>query len=219
MKKAILITLFITAGLPALAQISKGNVLVGGSASGSWSKTGSNMSSVFPTSSWQATISPNIGYFVTKGLAIGAVTSYSAGRSRTNGAQVLPDGTKYRYNTRSHDFMLGPSIQYYVMLGEKLALFAQTSLVWGRGVNRITFPETGSGGSTSVVTRSSVNRSRTFSVGPGLAYFLNPHIALLGGLSYRNYNTKQEESELTSASTYNTNGVNLNVGVQVFMGQ
>ncbi len=71
----------------------------------------------------------------------------------------------------------------------------------------------------TVSSQTSTNRSRIFTAGPGLAYFLNPHVALLGGLSYRNYRNKDSGNETSTATTNTTNGIYLNIGAQVFVGK
>jgi hypothetical protein len=105
------------------------------------------------------------------------------------------------------------------MLGGKLAFYAQTSMGWGKAGMTATVPTYGSGGMMTVSSQTSTNRSRIFTAGPGLAYFLNPHVALLGGLSYRNYRNKDSGNETSTATTNTTNGIYLNIGAQVFVGK
>lgn len=216
-KKALFLSLLLAAGLPALAQIQKGNVMLGGSVSGSWSRRQSTLSTVFPASTWEASVSPNVGYFVRKGLAVGAVTSYGASRSRANGLHVLANGTPFENTTRSYHFTLGPALHYFVMLGDKLGFYAHSSVAWGKQSTQFTVPITG-GGVNAVITHTDNVRYRTIAAGPGLAFFLNPHVALLGGLSYRNQSEKgRREADFTV--TNNTSGLYLNLGAQVFLGR
>lgn len=216
-KKTLLLTLLLASGLPALAQIEKGNVMLGGSVSGAWSRTQSTNSGVFPATTWEATVSPNVSYFVHKGLAVGAVTSFGASRTRADGLHVLLNGTKFENATRSYNFTLGPALHYFVMLGEKLALYAHTSVAWGKQSTRYTVPVTGAG-VDAILTQTNESRYRTIAAGPGLAFFLNPHVALLGGLSYRNESVKgKREADLIVTNT--TNGLYLNIGAQVFLGR
>jgi hypothetical protein len=165
MKKALLLPLLVAIGLPALAQIEKGNVMLGGSVSGFWSRTVSRASTVFPSSSWEAAVAPNVGYFVFRGLALGAVTSYGATRSRVNDA----NGTRFNNTTRSYHFTLGPALHYFVMLNDKLAFYAQTSVAWGKLSTR--YPESLAGGGTNaVMTQTDDYPYRTIAAGPGLAF-------------------------------------------------
>lgn len=219
MKKTFLFLLLLATGLPALAQIEKGNVMLGGTLDGYWSRSQSTAAWSFPSSQWGGNLSPNISYFVTKGLALGAVTSYGRYWSRQESDALLPNGTPAESRTRSHNFSLGPALHYYIMLGDKLAVYAQTSLAWGNQRAAHTLASIDSNGVTTLVQQRSDAHWRVFAAGPGLAYFLNPHVALLGGITYRNHRYVQEKSE----STQNQDIVNtsasafLNVGVQAFL--
>jgi hypothetical protein len=77
-------------------------------------------------------VSPNVSYFVVKGLALGAVTSYGRNWSRQFDPNSLPNGNRPGNKSRSQDFAVGPAVHYYFMLGDKLAVYAQTSLSWGK---------------------------------------------------------------------------------------
>ncbi len=128
MKKTFLFSLLLATGLPALAQIEKGNVMLGGSLYGSWNRSESNDSRMFPARSWGGNVSPSVGYFVVKGLALGVVTGYDRNWSRQSDSRTLTSGARAQSRFRSSSFSLGPEVHYYVMLGEKLALYAQTLL-------------------------------------------------------------------------------------------
>ncbi len=128
MKKTFILSLLLAAGLPALAQIQKGNVMLGGSLYGSWNRSESNDSRMFPARSWGGNVSPSVGYFVVKGLSLGIVTGYDRSWSRQRYPQTLTSGARAEGSFRSSSFSLGPEVHYYVMLGEKLALYAQTLL-------------------------------------------------------------------------------------------
>jgi hypothetical protein len=149
---------------------------------------------------------------------MGAVTSYGVTRTRADGLHVLLNGTEFENTTRSYHFTLGPALYYFVMLGDKLAFYAHTSVAWGKQSTRFTIPVTGAG-VDAIITQTHNSRYRTIAAGPGLAFFLNPHIALLGGLSYRNYRSEEEGEQPDFAATQTTNGLYFNVGAQVFLGR
>jgi hypothetical protein len=70
MKKTFLFSLLLATGLPALAQIEKGNVMLGGSLDGYWSRSETNLSQMLPSRSWGGNVSPGVGYFVVKGFGV-----------------------------------------------------------------------------------------------------------------------------------------------------
>lgn len=218
MKKTFLFPLLLLVGLPALAQIERGNVMLGGSLDGFWTRSESNVSTTLPSSHWGGSVSPNVSYFVVKGLALGVVTNYGRNWSRQNDPRSLADGTRAENRSRHQNFALGPAVHYYFRLGEKLAVYAQTSLSWGKSWGVNTFPVTGPGGATTQETQRSDTRWRAFTVGPGLAYFLNPHVALLGGITYRHNRYNNEGSTITMATNSTVSGAFFNLGTQVFLG-
>ncbi len=219
MKKTILFSLLLVAGLPALAQIEKGTVMLGGSLDGSSSQTKSQAAWIASSSQRGFTASPNVSYFVAKGLALGAVTSYGRNWSRQKGLATTVYGTPDDSRIRSESYTLGPAVQYYLMLGDKLAVYAQTSLAWGESRSVQTYTATDSDG-TPVVDKYRSNANwRVFSAGPGLAYFLNRHVALLGGVTYRHNRSVQKNFGTTQSATTTTDGAYLNIGAQVFLGR
>jgi hypothetical protein len=218
MKKFFLFLLLLATGLPALAQIEKGNVMLGGSLYGSWNRNESNNSQMLPSRYWGGNVSPSVGYFVAKGLALGVVTGYDRSWSRQSDPRALTSGARAQHKSRSSSFSLGPEVHYYIMLGDKLAFYAQTSLSWGKLQSTNSFPITSSGGVTTQETQRNEGRWRVFAAGPGLAYFLGPHVAVFSGLTYRNHRYVQETSETSSGTTSTTDGVYLNVGARLFLG-
>jgi hypothetical protein len=218
MKKSLLFSLFLLTGLPALAQIERGNVMLGGTLDAFWTRSASNLSTTFASSQWGGSLSPNVSYFVVKGLALSAVTSYGRNWSRQFNPNPLPDGTRADHRSRSQDLALGPAVHYYFRLGDKLAVYAQTSLSWGKSWATSTFPVSDPSGAARLETQRSDARSRAFTAGPGLAYFLNPHVALLGGVTYRHHRYTYEGTTITTVTTSTVSGAYFNLGTQVFLG-
>jgi hypothetical protein len=206
------------AGLPALAQIERGNVMLGGTADGFWTRSESNVSTTFSSSRWGGNVSPNVSYFVVKGLALGAVTSYGRNWSRQFDPNSVPDRGRPGNKSRGQEFALGPVVHYYFMLGDKLAVYAQTSLSWGKSWATNSFSVSDPNGTVRKETQRSDTRWRAFTAGPGLAYFLNPHVALLGGVTFRHHRYTNEGSAIAMTTTSTVSGAYFNLGTQVFLG-
>lgn len=207
------------AGLPALAQIERGNVMLGGTVDGFWTRSESNVSTTFSSSHWGGNVSPNVSYFVVKGLALGAVTSYGRNWSRQSDPNSLPDRGRPGNKSRSQEFALGPAVHYYFRLGDKLAVYALTSLSWGKSWATNTFSVSDPNGTVRRETQRSDTRWRAFTAGPGLAYFLNPHVALLGGVTFRHHRYTNEGSAIAMTTTSTVSGAYFNLGTQVFLGR
>ncbi|MCF6223440.1 MAG: hypothetical protein L3J34_06895 [Flavobacteriaceae bacterium] len=100
MKKLILVVTILLFSINVKAQITKGNWMLGGNGSFSYTDRKSDISN--PDPSWNIVVNPNIGYFVIDKLAVGSYTSTSFG--------------KY-----SNGFILslGPFLRYYFLKPDK----------------------------------------------------------------------------------------------------
>jgi len=175
-KFCIVLCALVTGSFAVHAQISSGNMMVGGDLTfTSESHQGGSANDVS-----SVTFSPAFGYFISDRFAIG--TSLSLSSSRT--------GTGADKTVRS-SFGLGPFARYYLTTSnENFAFFGQAQISFASGK---TDPPSGN------VTR---NNSITFALSPGAVFFFNEHWALefaLRGfsISSRDPNTDNDNDKVT----------------------
>lgn len=141
----------------AQSQITKGNWLVGGSASFSSfeSKFHNNGSDITQTGlSFQ--INPNVGYFFVDKLAVGILPAFG---------YYNPSGS----NNNSYSYGFGPFIKYYFLKPDKLINpFAQASFGFNEGRNEA----------------SSISKSSGYDLKAGTAIFFNSSVALEVAINY-----------------------------------
>lgn len=114
MKTFIFSFALLTFGLTSFSQINKGQWLVGGSASFSSSKHGSDDDTKFTSFS----VSPDAGYFFINNLAGGARVSFESQKQKNFDAY--------------HSFLFSPFVRYYFLpSAQKVNLFADASYGFG----------------------------------------------------------------------------------------
>lgn len=119
MKKIICLCVVVLLFNLSYSQITKGNWLVGGSASFSNTDYGSGASTQYKRTDLQ--ISPSIGYFVADKLAFGLSPSIVYGKA------ILPTNTG-----SSTVFNIGPFARYYLLQADKpFNLFAEGNYAYG----------------------------------------------------------------------------------------
>jgi hypothetical protein len=157
--KLFFITAFLFTGV-ANAQITKGNWMVGGSGSFTSSKNTSTDGFDGNTSTWKQNtlqLIPNIGYFLTDKLAVGAAVNFNYYGS--------PDSDL----KGTHSYGIGPFIRYYFLKPEsRINVFAEASYHYGFT-------------NQSVIGKFETN-GYAFKAGP--AIFLNSSVALECTLQY-----------------------------------
>lgn len=204
----------------AYAQLEKGTWLVGGNAGFSRTTTDNKY---FNKSSFSYNLAPNLGYMITKGLAIGAVASYEHTSSKQPSSSN--SSTKDLHTTRS-TFSVGPALQYYYQLEGKWALGLQASFTWGNqsASEAYTLPAIYTNdprGPFQVVVIKIKNNTKTFAVGPSLTYFLNPKVGLQGNLVYKMEQIEypKDYAFLINSTNTKTSGIYFNLGLQIFLGK
>lgn len=155
MQKTILFILtIIIFSNTANCQITKGNWLVGGSASFSRLQSSSEASTQYKQTNFQ--ISPTIGYFLKDKFAVGLRPSLNYGRATGSNSTVLSSGTV---------ITIGPFVRYYLLKPENIFnLFAEGSYGYG--------------------TISGSQRSNTFSFAGGPVLYFNSSVGLEFTISY-----------------------------------
>src|SRR5690606_92495 len=127
MKKTILIlSVFLMAAFTAKAQLEAGKISVGGafkiSSSSSKFKDGSSTNDG-PKSS-QFTIGPQIGYFISDNMSIGAGLAFQSSVSNNAAGDI---------KTVRNNFYFSPFGRYHIPLSEKFYAFGEAKLNFGFG--------------------------------------------------------------------------------------
>ena len=174
MKKMMLFSLLLLGGFSlANAQIEKGSLMLGG--------TGTMFA---------FNVAPNIGYFITDGLAVGAAVGLGFSSNDIG-------------NTNSFNF--GPLARYYIALADSaIKPFATASINLGRATNN---PDQG---------EKTTLDNRSFLLGVGATYFLTKNIGLEAILGYNNMKTTSDVSGFEVENT--VSNIGLNFGFQIFLG-
>ncbi|HWA35893.1 MAG TPA: outer membrane beta-barrel protein [Cyclobacteriaceae bacterium] len=195
MKSCLFCFALICIAIVTEAQTEKGNFLIGGGVSASRSSQTISSSDITSTSFG---LTPSASYFVVDRFAAGLITSYSVGNATTETA----GGSVKTSNVSSG---IGPTIRYYLPLGEKIWLFPEVDYLWNWNHSKIE-----AFGSTPTDSKSN---SQTFRIGPGLAYFIAKNVGVEGILYYQNVNNNN-----TSASTStSTSSINFRIGLQIYI--
>jgi hypothetical protein len=117
--KQTLVLVFLIASFLGTAQITKGNFLVGGNGSFSYTKT-DNSGSTQATKAYDITLAPNFGYFFIDKLASGIRIDFFYTQFESGDFKSKIDNTK-----------LGPFIRYYFLnSGKNLNLFIEPSFTF-----------------------------------------------------------------------------------------
>lgn len=208
MKKAFILAAMVMAAAAASAQTQSGNFMLGGNIGFSSTKEKDKVDNTTTEGPRNTSLylSPNIGYFIMDGLALGVNINY--GRTVSKYEEDRPRGVlerKYTYNA----FTFGPMLRYYYMLGDKAAVFAHANAGFGSLSSKEKIGNT---------TRENPSvKLQTLRVGPGLAYFITPSVAAEATLLYGSDRLKRKQDTGAEISE-RENGVYFNIGLQVFLG-
>ncbi len=116
-KTTVLIIAIILFSLNGIAQITKGNWMVGGSTSYTKSEYNQDNTPSIITITNSINLSPNVGYFFIDKLCIGTIYQYSSSISKI-------ESGKRTYKSNN----IGPFIRYYILKPEKVTnIFLETS--------------------------------------------------------------------------------------------
>ena len=134
-------------------------------------------------------INPNLAYFMSDKLAVGGELNFRLIKEKSDKNATIFYG-------------LQPLVRYYFSKEEKSGIFGQASVGFA-GLSHGNASETGLG----------------FSVGAGWNYFINKSVALEVGVKYINIDKKVALATLLNGGTGLQNTINLNFGVQFFLGK
>lgn len=197
MRKSIAILfILIMGGTLAQAQTEKGRWTVGAQVGSlSYSSSGEP----YKTRNFSLSLSPSVGYFVAKNLAVGTSLPVSY---LTYGSTLQGSSARSKLNATS--LGLGPFIRYYIG-SAKLRPFANASYTYSY------FWQNSTDASMGQESKSHFNYS-SYTVGVGAAYFINNTVSLDASLNYGDTLDKNRNS-LSNGST------TLNVGFRLFFGK
>lgn len=158
--KTIVLTILLCT-ITANAQITKGNWMVGGTGSFSYSKTESKNNpgtgtTINYTSNgyFKIALEPNIGYFLVNRLAIGCKLNY---------LNAFEEGEKLK--TDAMNLSIGPYIRYYFLKDDKMYnLFIEPSF--------------------NKFLSNSLGNATSFSIKSGFVIFMNSSVGLETSISY-----------------------------------
>ncbi len=192
----VIVTLVMLAVSSALAQAQteKGRWTVGAQV-GDFGYSNSN--EPVKSRSFSASLSPSVGYFVAKNLAVGASlpVSYAYGSFDVTGTG--------RSKTDVFSVGLSPFARYYIG-SAKLRPFVDASI----GFQQFWISSTRFG--TPETARSNSNVTN-YSLGGGVAYFINNTVSLDASLNYTN--------GLGGSGFRQRGSANLNIGFRLFFGK
>lgn len=183
----------------AAAQIEKGTIAPGGAIALSYkasSKTGQKM--------FDFSVAPHVGFFVVNNLEIGPTIGY-----KVNSVKQQSGNTDL-----TQSFFVGPSLKYYIKIGNKAYIHCFGSILGNFGSYRqITDPPS----NTSLGTRGAI-----WQLGTGLTFFVHPSVAVAVSPMYIGDFTQyylKNKAGIVSGSTSNevTHGFYLNAGLNIFL--
>jgi hypothetical protein len=203
MKNCIFLSILICLSLVTRAQTEKGNFLVGGTITASTSSQTLGSTDITSTSFG---ISPSVSYFFAPNFAAGLITSYSYSTSKSESSAVTS-------KTNILSSGVGPTVRYYFPLGGKVWLFPEVDYLWGSSHTQSS--------SNGTVTNDLNGNTQTFRIGPGVAYFITKSVGVEGLVYYQNLNQDQTLVSPGSSATFSssTSGINLRIGLQVYIGK
>ena len=227
--KNLLLPLLILSCLKLSAQIEKpilkGNYIIGGSVSMKFNSLNENLnyttgsgnsnpeSSVLNNSSYNLELSPQIGYFIINGLAVGISPVYSY--SNTKETQTRNDSiagsvfsNKISSNTNTNSIGAGVFIKYYSTSGFFLNLMIQ----YQYNTSKYTAEFSNfTPGTSNIIFKEKANtniHSNRIAVSPGLGYaiFLKSNISLEPMISYF-YSRNSQSSSNSFNSIEESSGI------------
>jgi hypothetical protein len=244
--KNILIFILVFACLKVSAQIEKpiykGNYIIGGNISGSYSNntltetvnytinnTFSSDNFKIKTTNYNFSFSPNIGYFITNGLATGItpILSYQKSENNSNNGSGV---------SKVYSIGIGTYLKYYFQNGFFVNMSIQYQYNKTHNTNEYIYRDLATStidGKEDIVSNNQYN---TFGISPGLGYaiFVNSKISLETMISYLyqrqtgpissdtevNFPDSPNSDQHNSTSgtiVGNINGLYLTVGLNIFL--
>ncbi|UKT66072.1 outer membrane beta-barrel protein [Pedobacter mucosus] len=204
MKKQLLTLAAVCAvALASNAQTEKGQNLIGGSLGYSSSEQKAINNEPNSTDQSIYSISPSIGHFFSRNLAIGLSVGYFKGKSTYETILASGGSVTYAKNvTKSHGFNAGPFLRYYVDIAEKFKLFGQLNTSIQIGKDKSEYQYSNNAASDISATKTTLYIA---SINPGFAFLPAKKWAIEFSfplLSYVNQKNNDERTNFSSSSRY-----------------
>ena len=194
--KAIFFIVGILVTSHTLAQIDKGNFLIGGSIGISNTEFSFPNSNLEKQETFSIFFNPNVSYFLTSGLAVGLVLPWSY-------SSTTPSDMK------SSSISIGPEVRYYFPF-ENWAIFTELSYNIGftKFEGQFFDPE------IARVTNATISGDvKNFNAGLGLTFFLKEAVGIEGIFGYTK--TKNEYDKMLRDT--DNSSINFNIGLQFYL--
>lgn len=206
MKKLILIAFALLAAHILFAQPVKGKVYVGGNLNVNKTDAPTMFSNELFDKNVNLIISPNVGYFVSDKLAIGATINYGYYYYKNNsnvnsgGVAISMNGANYGGNLFA---------RYYKPLTEKLFFTVNGSIGYSyTTIQTETFIKDSNNISSNYVKSKEQKNNYNINISPGFEYFVTPHLGLstnIGSISYSFVQSKNQSVSKQSTNNFNIN--------------
>lgn len=158
----------------------------------------------------QFTISPNIGYFVTRNFAVGVGMSYSSYRSSNPSSFVL-DSTGRNDDSYSSNLLFGPFARIYLPISEDNAFILGGIAGFGNTVNQVKVQD---------ITQTIRTDLTSLGLAGGFTVFSQGGISLEALVIYsfdRSRNSLNLDGVQSKTTTW-TNALNFSFGLQYYFG-
>jgi hypothetical protein len=166
--KKILFLFPVILSIAVSAQMSKGSFMIGGSGSMNFNKN--DWGGAGNTKNTSLNLSPDVGYFLAKNLAVGLYVPYEVSWSKTKATSFPAE-----YHGNGYSIGVAPYVRYYIPVK---SFFLVTEGSYGWYYSKNTFdnldPITGTVNGEEEIT----NKYKSFSLAAGPAFFLSPYTSI-----------------------------------------
>lgn len=212
MKKVLFSLYLLFIGTIAFAQLSKGSLLVTGSASGNkrnydGSGTSANFLYFGPFTQTTFTVAPQVSYMLSNRFAIGLEGGYTKQKYESIDDNLSLNGSTWTYKSNSHKYTAGQFLRYYIPLRQNFYLYFQESALYYSGKGEYSNVSTSVFSTTESKDSYDVTGYR-IALKPGIQYFLSNRVAIDVSVDILKY-TEQKETYTTRTDDFSEFEVNL----------
>jgi len=206
MKKSFLLVIAFCAIKLGYSQTEQGKMFIGGQVSflgNSQSQLDNQFKLNIHSNSF--TLTPTFGYFIKDHLAIGVNVTYSYLNLNQTDGNLIDANLSYNYKSTTIGYGIGGFVRYYSDITDKFKFFLHGGFSYLNTEQKST--------SSTSVNRDFITNSTTFSIAPGLVYFVTPKFGIqttFGNLFYSINKAKTKDSPYDNHDNSNPYGLNLN---------
>jgi hypothetical protein len=238
LKKVFLSCLIFTA-ISSQAQFKKGTKMVGAGIASSFISTGKTDYS-FPNgtegytanqNNFSLNVNPSVGWFINKNCVVGGQIIFSMSNQKTWLESASNGNTYQKDNYKNTDFGAGAFFRYYLSSPTKIKPFAHLYFNGGSGSTTTNGFYYATDFSQTYEGESSSRFFYNLGLNAGITKMINQSIGLEGFVGYAhsynkfttttrantNDNGTVTSSEYQPTQKFNGNGVNIGIGLQVFL--